>query len=256
MKKLAVMLAVVGLMTASASADLTPSTFNPTAKTLTHSSAHSVGVYGGPGVLYSNFKATYVTSDTFSLTFAFHWPYSGFVYGLQLQSSLVWDNSELEIVGVGPPLTGPFVDNGATGGTASPKNYNYPAGSTWWAGPSSGTLQVGDVLGTGVPLWINPAPPGVATISGSGIYPFMKVDFHVKGVIPDSFMDVYIASAALIFWDATAPGTWWTGGAIAAPTPYGAPTSFGMGVIPEPASMSLLALGLVSLGAGVWRRRR
>lgn len=252
MRKLVLSLALVGMIAAPALADLTPSAYtNPQAANLQYAGGHSVGVYApgtSPGI-YLDFKTAATTSDYGAVTFAFHWPYATPVSVVQMWSSLVWDNSEIAIVNTS--VAGPF--------TVS----NYWGPTTWASAgnPSSGTLVLGDVLGTGIPLWCNPEgsvhtglsggqPFTKYVVEGSGIYPFMVVDFHVKGVNPDSYLDLLIGSAALLFrFSSASTGLWWSGGEIGAPT-------YGMGIIPEPASLSLLGLGLVSVGAGVWRRRR
>jgi hypothetical protein len=253
------MLAIMALMAVPATADLSPSTLTPSLNTGLQSTGQgTVGIYATGGGIYLDYKTYAEASDLIHLTFAFHWPYVTNVYGVQAQFSFVWDNSEVEVLGMLPA------------GGFGPSNFS-AISATWWMGPSSGTLQVGDVLGTGVPLWTNPVgstyttyyggqiTPGDTRIQlthmqvvGSGIYPFMQVDLHVKDyMVPaDSFLDAFVGSFALLFLVTPfSPGTWWTGGAIGAP-------SYGMGVIPEPASLTLLGLGLASIGAGVWRRRR
>jgi hypothetical protein len=250
MRKALGILAVLGLVAAPVMADLSPSGLSPVTKSLSpaqsHGSVAPIGNwtyiyytgYGSYPVPTGSSQITAAPSDLIYVTFAFDWPFYTYVNGLQLWSSLVWDNSEVEVISVQP--VGPFLGN---------NNYATLT-SGFWAGPSSGTLQVGDVLGTGVPLWQNFNNPITIpyTISAGQIYPFMRVALHVKNVIADGNPDILIGSAQLLFWTAGTT-TYGTGGAIGA-------TSFGEDIVPEPASLSLLGFGVVAIGAGVWRRRR
>ena len=286
MRKLIAAVVVLGLMAVPAMADLTPSTFTPTLATgLSPTFEGTVGVYpGGPyyGVNYGHLLSGITPSDMLTVTFAFHWPYGTPVWGVQAQAGFAYDNSELAVVSMNSPATGPWA-GGAN---------NFPS-ATFWSGanPTSGMQQVGSL---GAPLWCN--PPFVqstmttegyihmansqALVVGSGVYPFAQIQFHVKDVISDVNVDAYYASFALLFWltPSATGSTYWTAGGIAERHTgiYGYSThttgsvyvphitsithwggSFGFGVgIPEPASLSLLGLGLASVSAGVWRRRR
>ena len=273
MRKVLLALALVGLIAAPAMAGLVPpANMSPQQANLQGSGGHTVGIYNydptyGPGILL-DFKITDLrNSDVFTVTFAFHWPYATYVYGVQLQHNIVWDHSELGILSMNPT---PFGAAGPAQPVGWGGNQNYPPATGFdtvttygtvhvsgWddidANITSGLVALGDVFGTGVPLWNNVSafPPSGSFISGSMIVPFMQVQFHVKDVVADSFLDLFVSEAALLwFYSPTgAAGTWWTGGAIG--TPF-----YGMGLVPEPASISLLVGGFLALGAGVYRRRR
>lgn len=249
MRKLMALVAVLGLAATPAFAGLTPSSYSPVQANLTHTGGHTVGIYGyftgyGPGI-YSNISFYPTGTATYSVSFAFHWPYSTPVTGIQMWSQLGWDNDEIQIMNVSAPMNG-----GSAGlfGWNNTTALNYPTGSFWSGATLTGTIVVGDVYGTGTPLWANPAFT-TAWITGSGIYPFMKVDFRSRGASDNAgFLDLFIGEAALLF-DVSGVGHYWTGGAINS-------TSYGINVLPEPASLSLLAIGLATTGFGVWRRRR
>jgi hypothetical protein len=260
MRKALGILAVLGLVATPVMADLMPSGISPVSKSLTPTpGGHgTVGpyrpiYYTGYGTymgIYGDSKIPANPSDLVTVTFAFHWPFQTAVYGLQLWSSLVYDHNEVSIVSVTP--VGLFAGDNNYTGTAHLTGSTIITLTPDWQGPgfnpSSGTLQVGDVLGTGIPMWQNPQA-GITTVSGSGFYPFMQVVMHVKNPILDSTPDVLIGSLAMLFWTQAGTTVWWTGGYIGSP-------SFGEDIIPEPASLSLLGVGVVAIGAGVWRRRR
>jgi hypothetical protein len=255
MRKALGILAVLGLVAAPVMADLMPSDLTPQYKSLNPIPGGHGSVFPGYYTAGSSFVYVYGAnseiyaepSDLITVTFAFHWPYATGVTGIQFQSSLVYDNNEVAVVSTAPPVKGPFAG----------KVNNYPPPTTtgthfaWSQGnPSAGTWTVGDVLGTGVPLFIGHPSTGSVAISGSGIYPFMQVVLHVKDdVRVDGMADIVIGSAALLFWFPGGPTTYWTSGGGMTP-------SWGEDIIPEPASLSLLGVGVVAIGAGVWRRRR
>ena len=227
MKRLLLMLAVVGLLAAPASADLKLAN-------LQHMGTGTVGVHSPASGIYVDYKTVAVASDLIHVTFAFHWPYYTAVEAGYIGHNFVYDNSEVQIIGGG--AAGPFVTG--TWGTSFPPYL--------WPNPSSGTWTIGTLYEDVQGYWTNKV-----LIEGSGIYPFFQVDMHVKDVIPDSFLDAIVTNVFVVFLysSASTGGPWWTGGNISVP-------AYGMGIIPEPASMTLLAGGLLAIGAGVWRRRR
>lgn len=263
MKK-ALLLCAMAAFVVPAMADLDPSAYTPQYRDMGPASGHTIAIYNGfihrggasgypasqttplvpsPG-LWSGTWGPLCTSDTVHLTFAFHWvfgPVGSPVFAKQFQFSWLWDNSEVETLAM---YGAPGIFNGANNFSALP--------STWWAGPSAGTFKVGDVLGTGVPLWCNPLAstgPG-RTITWSGIYPFMQVDLHIKGQVPyDALWDVLCPSAALLFTTVGGTTLWWTGGVLGTWT-------YGANFVPEPASLSLLGISALAIGGGIWRRRR
>lgn len=264
-------LAIVGLLVSPAWADLTPSSLTPMAATGLDrlEGQGTVGPFAPPSGIYFSYQVSILPSGTGSVTFAFHWPYATTVYAVQMHSALLYDNNEVAITST------------TAQGLFAVGNNNFPS-ATSWAGtglnPTAGTWVVGDVLGTGVPLWCNPMPTGTAglippapPIAGSGVYPFMKVDFHVKDFDPgDSLLDVMLPSAALLFWlSPSATATYWTAGSglmwttttTTTPTYGGTVTHqhsamYGIDVVPEPGSLGLLLAGAACISGGILRRRR
>jgi hypothetical protein len=207
----------------------------------------SAGVYGlhttaGP-VIYLDFKMPAAYTDTILVTFGAHWPYITSVTGAWLSWTLVYDNSEVEIVNLGTAFGGQF-----GGGQILV--------STWPApNPSAGIMALaGYVTATVTPH----------LLTGSGVFPFLQVQFHVKDAIEDSANDMWMATvknwASHIFPGAYPPYTsyWWTNRladtGLSATRPWLA--SHGFDVTPEPASMLLLLAGVAGVGGGIWRRRR
>jgi hypothetical protein len=275
MRKLVGILAVVALAATPAMADFSKLTPTP-ATGLVSTGQHTVGVFapGDPtGAIYLSYKIIAEQSDTIRVTFGADWPYLTPVYALQVQHGFTYDNSEVQVVRQGG--AGPFV--------GTPFN-NYFGATTWQGGvavttggatlnPSSGTIDIANFYGA-FPSAINPGvsfsgPYGTiipnmlklegadAVFSGTVLlgydlhaYPIFYVDLHVKDVMSDSFLDAIVASAAWLFYlTPNSPGTYWTAGAISAP-------AYGIGIVPEPASLSLLGMGMAAVGLGAWRRRR
>ena len=241
MKKTILCLTLVGLIATPAVADLTPSAYEPTLGNLTPTGEGTVGVYNPhpytPGLYYWTWKCPYTTSDIFHVSFGFHWPFLTSVHVEQAWFGLSYDNSEVTILNM--------VGAGNFAGGAN----NFPP-PTMWSGPtlnpSFGTVQIGDVLGTGVPLWAN---PGALShwIGGSDVWNFVGMDVHVKDVNPDSLVDLLCPSFALLYrTSTTATQVWWTGGVVGE-------NHYGMGVVPEAGSLALLGLGIAALSMG-WQR--
>jgi hypothetical protein len=243
------MAAVLGLAALPAFADLAPSALSPLAdSTAISNGSHTTGPYVG-GTIPGDVVIDSTSTTTFSVTFAFHWPYNpsqtlGIRYAAQLWSSLVWDSDEIQITDV-TTAPGPFFGD-TNSGTAADNNYN--AATFWPTVVNQGVRQAGDVLGTGVPLWQN-ANTFQTLDTPSAVFPFLKVDFNVFNPVDDGNLDIVIGSAAMLYLYTGAAGTFWTGGGIGE-------TFFGFEVLPEPASLALLGLGIASTSIGVWRRRR
>ena len=231
MRRLLLVAALLPLVAAPALAD-----FNTLPKGLPPTGQHTTGVYapGPPAGIYADIKVPGYASDTMVFTFAFHWPFvTSNVLG-QLQFDLVYDNSEVEIMGISP--RGPFV-----GGVNGFATITFP-------NPTTGMVTVTNGA------WLNPASPGFM-MTGSGIYPIFAVTVHVKqDGIWDSANDIVMSSCNLLL-SHIATGSyppytsyWWS-------TSVG-DVNYGVDIVPEPATIGLGVCGLLAVGGGIWRRRR
>lgn len=271
MRKLVGILAVVALAATPALADLSKLTSPTLEQNVLTPGLHTVGVFasGDPtGGIYLSYKIIQEQSDLVRVTFGMDWPSLNTRYAIQVQHGFTYDNSEVQVVRQGG--AGPFA------GTA----FNNYFGPTTWAGgvpvttggatlnPTSGTIDIANFFGS-FPSAINPAgtyfgpygtpypgqmklEPAIPTGFGGydlHAYPVFYVDLHVKDVMADSFLDAIVASAAWLYHitPGTA-GTYWTGGFVGQ-------YHYGIGIVPEPASLSLLGMGMAAVGLGAWRRR-
>ena len=205
-------------------------------------------------VLYPN------PSDVITVTFGIHWPYVTPVLVERNRNGLVWDTNEVVLLGAGP--AGPFVTNNI--------------GTT----PAAGAALLNSVLsplsGTERAVGIEQLPVSPFVLAGSSTIPFFRVTFRAQAPFPnDGLRDLFAASptpfgppptsVGLIYRLFTTTMTTGPSGTVNTninpdPTLFintGSSTpTFGLELVPEPASASLLAVGLLALAGGVWRRRR
>jgi hypothetical protein len=234
-------LALVGLVASPALAGLTPSDYlSPKAANLA-GAGHTVGVWDGGTGIYTDVIVPANASDVFTVEFAFHWPYSLSVIMIQLQTGIAWDANELQITGIGPSA-------GFNWGAA-----NYAGATSFFSQLTPSSQNTSGIVGVNG-MWQNPGGglAGSTTIAGSQVIPFLAVQFHVINPIDDGYLDFFVNSAKALWWYTSLTGTgntYATGGHIN-------DVSYGVAVTPEPASLSLLAGGILAIGAGIWRRRR
>lgn len=241
MRKLAI-LAIVGMLAAPAMADM-PEFITAGTVPMGGGTGNTVGSLDGAGFIRSStYPIAGTTSDAIVVQFGFHWPYTGPDPLHQIQYNVYYDNSEVMITGVSALAPIAFV--------AHEGHYATPAD---FPNPTSGSVAVS--------LWGNPTDTTALQFVGSSTYAFVQLTLHVKGpdgptisYWPDPQADLFISAfAALVSHIATGAyppytSNWWSANLT--------PPGYGINVIPEPATLSLLALGFVSVGAGVWRRRR
>ena len=232
MKKIVLCMALAGFVAAPVMGDLIE---NTVPKAVPESDMNTIGVYLYGSIIPMDLKVAQAPSDNVVVTFGWHWP--GPTDNLhQIQFDFLYDNSEVEVVGTAP--MGAFV--GQAG--------NMDWGDTVFPNPSSGMQSVS--------LWGNPAS-GTGFLATSGVYPFLQVELHMKnGLHEDSANDVMIGTtlkllASHIATDSYPPYTsyWWSYN-------YAPEENYGIDYFPEPSSMALLAVGLLTMGGGLRRRLR
>ena len=305
LKRTLTALVMVAMVASPASADLlVPNqVINPSPG----AAAGTIGIFGAsvngspvasPGFLGDGGVASQVSipanpSDTIQVTFGFHWPFQLSsplpILGVQFQNRLVYDNSEVRILGA----------NGAGGFTS----VNF-AGNFMTATPGSAT-QIG-ISGTPLKGFPDPGtgivstapgfgrfavnPPNTTTvfihdstdtslnlttkgmfIPFSSTFPIMKVTLQAKGgVMGDNLVDLFVppTSAFLLFRVLTTGFTLFTSNGASVMTVASHDVfftgsqigqtggDFGVDVVPEPASAALMGIGLFCFVGGAWRRRR
>ena len=253
MRKLVSLLAVVALAATPALADLAPiSAHGIPAQGLVNPGNHTAGIVDTiNNQILLSYQQEQTASDMLTLTFGFHWPYSTPVYVGLVSHSVAWDTSEVEIISM--QYTAPFADSNYTALT-----------SGWWADSPGSTDTVGfGTFAEFAPLnqfqtyfgGTGPATSLIATpIGSSDVIPFAQVNLHVDGIdLPmDSLLDLFAYNVKV--WFRFTPYSIQTGYYYT--LTFDAADAHGVDFIPEPASLALLGLGMVSVGAGVWRRRR
>ena len=208
-------------------------------------------------VLYPN------ASDVITVTFGIHWPYVTPVLVAGNLNGLVWDTDEVVLLGAGP--AGPFVTNNI--------------GTTPAAGAAFINSIVSPLSGTEGVLGIQQSPVSPFILRSSSTIPFFRATFRAQAPFPnDGLLDLFAPSAAtsqmpqtffgvgVLFTFFTTTMTTGPSGTVNThinPTPVGpfintgsSRPTFGLELIPEPASVSLLAVGLFAIAAGARQRQR
>jgi len=209
-------------------------------------------------------------SDVITVTFGIHWPYTTPVLVERNRNGLVWDTTEVALLGAGP--AGPFVTNNI--------------GTTPAAAATALNAVVSPLSGTESVRGIEQFPASPFVLVSSSTIPFFRVTFRAQDPFAaDGLLDLLAPSqgttrtsmgatqittgVGLIFRTFTTTlitdsfGTSTTGTIVIIPgtglfiTGGGASTpTFGLELVPEPASASLLGAGLFAIASGAWQRRR
>ena len=280
MRKVALALALFSFLATSAIADLSDLLAT---KALGPTTAGKIGILTSNGGIYgdhSPWSGTWAadllldanSGDTVQLTFAFVWPYNTGPSDLGVlvrgyRSSFSWDTSEVELLGLGnsgPFTRGNFDSDPAIAAASLNAAITNPGGMT-----SFGFEQ-------------NPSAPNSVRndfqlLGNAGLLPFMKVTFRVLAPSPLGGIDAFFGQQAV---SGTSAGVVFNQivGTTLSPTPWGGnrirfvttadpsgpfitaggsiDQTFGLNVIPEPASASLLAVGMLTIGGGFYCRRR
>ena len=280
MRKVALALALAGLLAAPATADLSDLL---TTKALGPSTGGKIGILTSNGGIYgthttfsgiqpADLLLDASVGDTVQLTFAFVWPYNTGPSDLGVlvrgyRSMFSWDTSEVELLGLGN--SGPFA-RGSFDSDPGAAAANLNAAITNPGGVTSFGFEQN-------PSASNSSGNDFQLLGGGGPLPFMRVTFRVLAPSPLGGLDAFFGQQAV---SGTSAGVVFNqiAGTTLSPTPWGGnkvvfvttgdpsgpfitaggsiDQTFGLSVVPEPASASLLAVGLLAIGGGFYRRRR
>jgi len=230
--------------------------------TLGPTTNRGMGILDAAGNLITSNVLLYPNaSDIITVTFGIHWPYVTPVLVLANLSGLVWDTNEVVLLGAGP--AGPFVTNNI--------------GTTPAAGAAALNSVFSTLSGTKSVLGIQQFPISPFILRSSSTIPFFRVTFHAQSpFLNDGLRDLLAppaatfgpptASVGLVFRFFTTTMTTGPSGTVNTninPTTAGpfinfgsARPAYGLELAPEPASASLLAVGVIAIASGAWQRRR
>ena len=225
-----------------------------------HMPNRGMGILDAAGNLITSDVLLYPNaSDIITVTFGIHWPYATPILVERNRNGLLWDTTEVVLLGAGP--AGPFVTNNI--------------GTTPAAGAARINSVVSPLTETQLILGIEQFPASPFVLVSSSTIPFFRVTFRAQSPFPnDGLRDLLAPSAGsdfqgsgvgLIFRTFTTTMTTGPSGTVNTNINPGATLfidggssrpAYGLELVPEPASASLLAIGVIAIASGALQRRR